>query len=237
MFRFRKLAVGVLSLTFLLSSQMVFAQASDSVIPEDVLEKAKAKESHYQVPELKAWEIDMDGNRKEVVPLSERVTTLAPPNDGYKYAFDRYDASRNSKDWTYKSTGTIRVNNALDKPATLSYTQQTTTETKWNVSSSISAKTELSLGFLAGVEASTSLQVDSTKTWTKGTTYGVGIEVSAKTTAYLTNYAVGINSNGKFIYKKYASSGSQVGIYEETAGGTVISKDDANVELTSTAPM
>ncbi|WP_275098873.1 hypothetical protein [Paenibacillus alvei] len=43
MFHFRKLAVGVLSLTFLLSSQMVFAQASDSDIPEDVLEKAKAK--------------------------------------------------------------------------------------------------------------------------------------------------------------------------------------------------
>ncbi|EJW15163.1 hypothetical protein M5X00_10515 [Paenibacillus alvei] len=237
MFHFRKLAVGVLSLTFLLSSQMVFAQASDSDIPEDVLEKAKAKESHYQAPEPKAWEIDMDGNRTEVVPLSQRVTTMAPPNDGYKYAFDRYDASRNSKDWNYKSTGTIRVNNALSTSATLSYTQQTTTETTWNVSSAISAKAEVKAGFLAGIEASTSVQVDSTRKWIKGTSYGVGVTVAPKTTAYLTNYAVGVNSNGKLIYKKYASSGSQIGIYEEAIGGTVVSLDDANVELTSTSPM
>ncbi|WP_419871428.1 hypothetical protein [Candidatus Pristimantibacillus sp. PTI5] len=234
-------AFSVLSLTFTLASSVY----AEKPIPQYVKDKVETqvKASEYQLPKVQAWETDMNGNTVKVIPLSERVTTsdgisaLAVPNDGYIYAFDRYDPNGATRNWKYRNAGIFRVVNGLSTISKVTYTQQSTTEVTWSVNSSISGSSTVGNGFLAGITLEYNIGVDRAKTWTKGQQYGVEQEIPAKTTAYLTNYQVGVNSNGILYYKKYAPGGtSQVGVYQETAGGTVISKNDVSIVITATEP-
>lgn len=206
-------------------------------IPQRILDLAESKVEETKLPEVKAWETDTNGNVKEVVPLSERMSTYTPPNDGYKYSFDTYVHSSGKKNWHYRNAGTFRVNNALSNAATMKYIQQSTATTKWSVSGSISGSATIGNTWIGAVEVELGGTVGRDKTDSEGKTYQVDAKVPAKSVAYLTNYHVGAASNGTLRYKKYSSGGSQVGIYTENAGGTGISKSDVNVELTAVEPL
>ncbi|WP_416148622.1 hypothetical protein ACM26V_20480 [Salipaludibacillus sp. HK11] len=223
-------------------------QISDNYIPEYVQELVKKQEaeSQFQLPEVKAWEEDLDGTIKEVIPLSERplssmigeVSIMAPPKDGFVYKFDRYIADSVKRNWTYKSAGTIRIRNTLSTSTQAHYTQQNTTTTKWSVAGEISGSATIGNSFLGAVESKLSISAGRDKSWTSGRTYGVKQKIPARTTAYVTAYAVGANTGGRIAYKKYSPSGtSLVGMYYETKGGTAISKNDASIEITAKEPI
>ncbi|PZD96547.1 hypothetical protein DNH61_07020 [Paenibacillus sambharensis] len=218
-----------------------------SEIPSHVQDMADSKVSQKQpIPEIRAWETDMNGNKREVVPLSKRsqlsqkgVSIMAPPSgDGYTYSFDSYQPNITTRDWRYKNLGTFRYVNGLSTVATIQYEQQNSTTGTWSVGANISGSTTIKAAFLGKISVEIGGSWDTSREWTKGTKYGASQPIPAKTTAYLTNYQVAANSKGVLVWKKYAPGGtSQVGQYTETAGGYAVSKSDINVEVTSTEPV
>ncbi|WXR61180.1 hypothetical protein WG909_12895 [Peptostreptococcaceae bacterium AGR-M142] len=133
----------------------------------------------------------------------------------------------------YKSVGTFRFkNDTKDSVAHVQYTQQETEEVDWNVTSNIEGEAEVSAGFLGKVKAKAGVSVGRNKKWSKGRSYGTTYDVNPGNTIYLTNYQVGYNANGSIKWKRYSHGGTFLGYYSESAGGTVLSKSDLNIELT-----
>ena len=108
---------------------------------------------------------------------------------------------------------------------------------KWSVSASISGTSTIGNKFLAAVEVKVGAGVGREKMWNSGTTHGINYKVPAKTIYYLTNYQVGYNGGGYLLYNKYHPSGASAGVYTESAGGTAVSKNDVNIELTASEPI
>ncbi|MDP9750676.1 hypothetical protein [Thermoanaerobacter pentosaceus] len=243
------LLLMILVFTLFINAYFVYANdlsnGNDNTIPDSVLEKVKSKveKSQFKLPEIRAWEIDKDGSKREVIPKSIKnnnnlISTMGVPNDGYIYVFDHYDPNYASKNWHYASAGTYRLANYTNTPINGTYKQLNTKQIYWNVSANVSGETTVGNGFLAGIKLKTGVEVDRSQTWYAGKEYGVAFTVPPRTVYYLTNYQVGINSSGLLYWKKYSPSGtSWLGWYTETAGGTVIDKDDINIEVTDSEPM
>ncbi|MCP3772017.1 hypothetical protein NLX71_01610 [Paenibacillus sp. MZ04-78.2] len=227
-------ALAVLTLT----TSSVYAANDQEKIPRKIQELADSKVSPKQpIPELRAWETDLNGNTTEVVPLSQRVQTLSPPSDGFVYVFSTYNPNYVTKDWRYQNLGTFRYQNSTSAPATIQYEQTYTTAGKWNVGVNISGKSEIKAAFLAKLEVAVGGSWGYERQWTSGTKYGANQTVNPNTTIYLTNYQVGANTSGLLVWKKYSPSGtSLLGTYTETAGGYAVSMSDLNIEVTGTQP-
>jgi hypothetical protein len=232
------------SVTALLVFSMTMPTAFASDIPSSVQSAADAKVSQNEsIPELRAWETDLNGNIKEVVPLSLRtksgITIMSPPsNDGMTYVFSGYQKSATpTRDWHYKNLGIFRYVNGLNTKANITYEQTASNQGSWSVGLNISADAKARLAFFGEIEYSIGGKWDMSRSWTKGTKYGATQEIPPKTTAYLTNYQVAANSNGLLVWNRYTANGGSLGTYSETAGGYAISMSDVNIEVTSTEPV
>ena len=159
------------------------------------------------------------------------------PNDGYQYVYLDYQADDVDIDWNYKIAGTVRVENPLEGSTEVTYTQSETETTTWSVAGEISGTTEIGNDFIGSVEATASASAGRDRTFYSGNSYGLKKDITGQTVAYLTNYAVGGNTNGAIRYKKYSPSGaSYLGIYKDYQGGTAVMETFDNVEITSTSP-
>ncbi|MCM3270343.1 hypothetical protein ACJ7K1_04430 [Paenibacillus elgii] len=227
--------IAVYALTVLtLTTSSVYANAQEK-IPSEVQELADSKVSQKQpIPEIRAWETDLNGNITEVVPLSKRISTMGPPSDGYTYSFESYNPNYVTKDWRYQNLGTFRYQNSTSGDASIQYEQTYTTSGKWNVGVNISGSADIKAAFFAKLTVNLGGSWGYERQWTSGTKYGANQTVKPYTTVFLTNYQVAANSSGILTWRKYASSGSQVGVYQETAGGYAVSMNDVNIEVTST---
>lgn len=230
---------------FLGNVENLVAAEGNGAIPQEVIDKAneKVEMSENEVEEVKAWEEDLNGNIKEVAPLSERnnddksgeISLFAVPKDGYKYTFDKYEKKSPKKNWYLKNMGTFRLANKVKTVLKGQYVQEETVISNWKVSTNLSVKGKIGSSFLGGIEATLGGSFDYSKTATKGKKYGVEQKVPPKTIHYLTAYSVGGYDNGRLKYKKYSPSGSSlVGYYYENASGTAVSKTDLNIEVTDT---
>ncbi|MEK4472704.1 hypothetical protein NSQ91_05770 [Paenibacillus sp. FSL R7-0048] len=232
----KKIAVTALALlTMSTSSAIVNAQ---EVVPSKIQELADSKVStKLPTPEVRAWETDLNGNTKEVIPLSQRANLKSPPtNDGYSYVFDQYVPTKVERDWHYKNLGIFRYQNGTGGTASIQYEQQNTTSGKWNVSTNISGKTEFQVPFLTKLEVQVGGSWGMERGWIKNVKYGTNQQVLKDTTVYLTNYQVAANASGSLQWKKYSSTGTMVGVYNESAGGYAVSMSDTNIEVTLTEP-
>ena len=219
-------------------------------IPKDVLQKIEQKLKENEAKEIKveAWEEDFKGNKIKVTPLSERkdfkkntsgVVASAVPSDGYNYVPDIYVVNNPSRNWNYKQAGVFRANNASSTAVMkdVTYIQQSSVENFWNVNVSISGSGTFGNSFLGQIAYSVGGAYDKSRKYTTGTTYSTSFDVQPRTTAYLTNWTVGMYDKGTLRYKKYTTSGTLVGYYSESGGGTAVSQSDVNLELTDTDPM
>lgn len=233
-----------------LSTTSVFANTESANmttgIPKSVLEKADSKvtSNKDEIPEIKAWETDLSGNTIEVTPKSmqlnskDPVSVFAPPKDGYVYLFNSYISSSAKKNWYYENLGTFRFSNQTSTPIkNVKYEQTISKTSKWSVSSNISGEAKIGNSFLGQIKAKLGAEGAYSRSWTKGNTYGASYTVPARTIYYLTNYQVGLNSNGKLLYNKYHPSGGSAGVYTESAGGTAVSKSDISIEVTASEPI
>lgn len=244
--RVKALVSSILIFAMVLTTSTGFATSKNSDeyknhgnIPSHIQDLIQAKENEVNnaLPEVKAWEVDLAGNVTEVVPLSDRIGVQAPPNDGFVYTFSHYDLDRTSRDWHYRSAGTVRIQNDLSVPGTYTYEQQNNTTVNWSVSSSISGNTTIGNSFIGKIEYEMGISVGRSKTWSKGTKYGVSQTLPAKSIVYITNYAVAVEGRGSLVYEKRSPAGSLLGYYYENAGGWTISQNDSNIVITATEPL
>lgn len=227
------------------------ANNENNNIPQDVLDKIqqKVQENAAEEIEVEAWEEDLNGNKVKVTPLSERkefnekksgeIEMYAVPNDGYNYVADMYLVNNPSRNWRYKSAGVFRINNtSYSIPMyDVTYVQQSAVENFWSVGATISGSGTFGNSFLGQIAYSVGGSYDKSRKYTTGTTFSTKIDVDPRTIAYLANYTVGMYDKGTLRYKKYTTSGSLVGYYSESGGGTAVSKSDINLELSDTDPM
>ncbi|WP_113671774.1 hypothetical protein [Vallitalea guaymasensis] len=240
-----KASILSLSLIGILSGPADVFAADNTIIPDYVLKKVEAEieKNKQEIPKLRAWEEDSEGNIKEVTPLSKRNNNKAfmysyfPNEDEYAYIYDTYIAYNPNKNWKYKSAGTCKVTNEYDKPVKASYTQSASSLTTWEVSGSISAKGEIGVDFLAKLELELGGSYSRSKAYSKGWSYSLSATVDPWEVAYITNYVVGGYTGGQIKYHKVHKQLGTVTSYYENAGGTAVSKNDTNVVITASQPI
>lgn len=232
----------------LVNMTLVFASSESknisTGIPKSVLIKADSKVIRDEIPEIKAWETDLEGNTIEVTPKNMNLSSkdenivFRPPNDGYVYLFSSYVSNTAKRNWYYENLGTFRFSNKTKEPITnVKYEQTSNRTSHWGVSSNISGEGKIGISFLGEVNVKLGAEADYSRSWTKGNIYGANFTVPKQTVYYLTNYQVGLNSNGTLLYNKYHPSGGSAGVYTESAGGTAVSKSDVSIEVTDTQPI
>lgn len=248
------IGVSVLSFSLLMSSTIPALASSDlsnNNVPQEVMNKinAEVKLNENKPIKVEAWEEDLNGVKVKVKPLSERskgfnqnnstlIGTYGVPADGYTYVPEGYFVSNPSPNYKYKVAGVMRMEN---KSSTLTlkdvtYTQQSTVENFWNVGLSISGNATFKTSFLGKLAVTMGGTYDKSKKYSTGTTYSTKVDIPPKTIAYLTNYTVGMYDKGTVRWKKYTKSGTLVGYYSESAGGTAVSKSSINIVLSDTDP-
>lgn len=200
---------------------------------EEMLSMQEVKE---EIAPIKAWETDINGITKEVIPKSlevkdNLVLPMAPPKDSYRYVFSRYTSSSNSKNIRYNRLGDFSVYNSGSSSVTGQYIQQSSKVTSWTVGSNIAAETSIGNSFLAEVKAKLGMSTSRSKTTTAGTSHGVTFSVPAKKTVVATAYRYGGKSSGKLVWNKYSPSGSLVGVYTESANGTAVDSNGVHVDV------
>lgn len=174
-----------------------------------------------------AYKVDL--NRYKVIPPRER-NELRIPNDGFTYTFDGYDSSYINRDWSYSVVETVRYGNDRNYPISGNYTQQSTVTKTGYVEGNANGSAKVN-ALVSEVEVELGITAGYSRTWSKGSSYGVSFTIPANDEVFVTNYAVSVNSNGSWRYKKYTPGGFFVGYYYESAGGTVISKSDNNFQV------
>lgn len=220
----------------------VIAASSDS-IPLEVIEKAYSKVHRTLLPEVKVYEKN-ENNEWLLVPNesdlgidnSEIVLKKHDPEKGFTYTFNRYEPDYVKRDWHYDVVSVYRCENGTSKNIKAKYVLESSRTTTASVSASISATAEIKAAFLAKLEATIGFSGGYEKTWNEGWSASVEATVEPNTIAYITNYQVGVNASGAIVYDKRTPEGQVCGIRRETAGGTVISKSDINIEVTSKTP-
>lgn len=224
-----KLIFATILALVLIIPQTSFAGAISESVQKQIDEQELA--SQFPIPELKAWETDMDGNKIEVTPLSER-THLRVPNDQFVYVFDHYDPNYTQINYSYKQAGTFLAENDSSSAITVTYKQQNSTTKEWTVGGNISGSASVKAGFLGKIEVEMGFNVINVRSWAKGVEYGVEQVIQPYTAKTLINWQVGVDTNGGLVYKKLDSASySQVGWYTESAGGTVVSMDHVRIQV------
>lgn len=236
----KKISIILSILASMAITSTIFVKAQAQEIPSQNIPKVildeieqKVENNKNEIEEIKAWETDLNGNIKEVEPISHTFNSKKPPSDGYRYVFNAYFPGSARKNWNYKNLGSFRVRNTSSSVAKASYEQQSTTTSNWNVGANISAEATIGNSFLGGVTTKLGGSFGKSRTWTAGKKYGIAYDVKPNTTVLLTNYQVGGYSTGTLTWNKYHSSGANVGMYSETANGTAVSTSDVNIELTN----
>lgn len=183
------------------------------------------------LPAIKAYEVDLSGNKKQVIPISQQVLKskskiiTAVPNDGFIYIFDDYDLDYSEVDKYFKKIGSVNFENRSSNLTwDLKYTQSSANTVKWSVSVNISGKTEIGNKFLGKIEAAAGLTVSREKTYAESTIVENTLEIQPGNWGMISKYQYGRSGNGRLVYKKYSPDGiSWIGMYYETAGGWAIS--------------
>ncbi|TCT17558.1 hypothetical protein EDD68_1286 [Melghiribacillus thermohalophilus] len=252
---FRSLLSIFISSTVLTAGAFVVSAEEDSSIsnndiPEYVLEKVREKveEVTYEPKKTGTYKVLPNGEEVKVPDIPDHLkimkrddgsfSTQSVPDDGYVYVYDHYDWDATQKDWYFESTGTIRYTNNLNTTAEVYYEQQTTKEVDWDVGVDIGGSTSIGNDFLGSIEVNANLSVNRSKNFLEGRKYGAKVSIPGNTVAYITNYAVGANTDGAIVYRKYSPSGtSWLGMYKDYQGGTAVIETDAHVEITDSEPI
>lgn len=147
------------------------------------------------------------------------------PNDGFRYIFNRYSSSSNTRVSKFKELGRVQYENQSSAPVTLQYTQKNTTTATWTVGANISAETTIKAPFLAEVQAKVGGSISDSNTVSSSTTILTSTTVPARTNTRIIRYQGGVTTGGTLYWDKRSQAGSLIGTYSESAGGTVVDKN------------
>lgn len=202
--------------------QPVCASENDNItinfVTEEKLEEnfRTSLSQNSSTNEIHAYEIDNEGNSKEVNPISNSFRMRKPPVDGFKYSPNSYQHSSGTLNNYFSHVGSFTIKNSGTTSITGKYVQEQSVTTNWSVGGAISAESTFKVAFISQVKAKVAASADYSKTTKAGTTYSVQSTVPPKKTMNVNAYRKGAKSTGKLVWNKYSPSGSLMGIYTET---------------------
>ncbi|MGB8955204.1 MAG: hypothetical protein WCC10_07515 [Tumebacillaceae bacterium] len=187
------------------------------------------KQSDYLI-ENKAWEVDLQGNKKEVplanFPSKDGIGAEMWSDSTYDYYYDHYEPWANSKDLFHFSVGSVTYRNESNNAQSMSYTQQVTTTSTWTTTGKVNIEASLGLELLANAKFNAGFDVQKTTTTSQGSTWTGLANVSPRSQGTLACYDAGESSSGAGVWKKYTKSGTLVGTYNETTGAWTVATNN-----------
>lgn len=173
-------------------------------------------------PAVQAWTIGLDGTKQMVTPISNdellgKVTHTdtssisgAQPNftqdygtyiDSYVWQF--YTQSYYNYDQYHFYQGECSFSNKTLNNVTLTYTQEQSNTSTWQVTGKVEVEAEFSVEILAKLTADVSVTVAKTSTSQTGETIGATITVQPGYEGYISRYKAGAQSGGAGEWEEY----------------------------------
>ena len=131
----------------------------------------------------------------------------------------------------YKFIGQCSVYNRSSENATLEYTQGSTKTTSWNVSTTVSGKTEVKNAFLAKIEATLGVTVGTSYTTQSSSTVTCRMTVRPNKTGYIDAYHKSGYASGYIRYDDYTPDGKWVKSGKLTISGHSIVKGSVHYDV------
>lgn len=205
---------------------------SFSTVPNQAAQE-KMDEISNDIPEMRAFEIDAEGNEVEVEPLHlSEAATLSVPSDGFQYIYKYFEyTGGGTRDPYFKMLGRKSQENlSYTQPLTVKYTQESSASSEWSVSPSLELNTKAGNEFLGKLEAKVGVTLTTGHTWGSSTTVEEELVTPPRTWGALTKYNAAIQGNGALVYEKRTASGTSIiGQYKETVGGWAVAKNDTHI--------
>ncbi|MEX1029745.1 MAG: hypothetical protein WDZ91_06830 [Paenibacillaceae bacterium] len=148
----------------------------------------------------------------------------------YEYISNSYTQTSSSNDPYHYLVGQTQAYNGTSSPATLSYTQASSTTSHWSVTSQVSATADLKTNYLQKLSLTLGGTYTNSNTTTSSTTILYTISVSAGKTGYIFAWLPGGYSYGTAKYKEYLYSTVSGQFY---ATGTTVTTNEGGWSPTS----
>lgn len=146
-----------------------------------------------------------EGGYYKVYPTVKEITS-----DGYQRKYGAVTFTTCNVNNKYSFIGQCSAYNGTSSNGTLSYTQSKSATTNWNVSSTVSGKTEVSVPYLAKVEATVGVTVGTGTTTSASSTATYTMTVKPGKTGVIEAYHQSVNASGTIKYWDYTPSGTLV---------------------------
>lgn len=211
----------VAAICFTSFSSISYADITFNTTPDS---EELQRQKQYELPPVKAWFVDLKGNKRDAQSLHS-IGLMALPDDEYYYIYDTYDLDHTSSDPKRFYVSDVRVENYSYSTITpIKYIQEEKVQTNWSVSSSILLEVEAGNDFIGKVKGATGVEVSSCYTSYSSTSIEYGpIDVPPRTLAKITKYRGGIDGDGALRYKVYSPNWTFLGYHYETGGGWTVS--------------
>lgn len=181
-------------------------------------------------PEIVQGEFRNEPNKEEInlmnegridIPKDPQTRKILP--DGTLRLYSNVNLTTATKRDSYSFLGEASYYNNTSRDAKLQYSQEVTKITRWDVTSNISASTEVSAPFLAKVEGTVGVSVGSSNTVSRSSRALADMIVSPGKTGSIAAYNKAVHARGTIAYKDYYSStGRLKGSGTESVSGYVV---------------
>lgn len=211
----KKMLIGLqVSLLCLTSVGTVgFAQGELKNFPEFVQGEFRSEPNKEEIDLMNEGRID--------IPKEPQARKILP--DGTLRLYSNVNLTTTTKKDTYNFLGEASYYNNTSRDAKLQYSQEVTKTTRWDVTSNISASTEVSAPFLAKVEGTVGVSVGSSNTVSRSSRALAEMTVSPGKTGSIAAYNKAVYAGGTIAYKDYYSStGRPKGSGTEVVRGYVV---------------
>lgn len=206
-------------------------------------------------PPVEAWTIGLDGKKQsaQVISTDEllgKVTYSDKQNKSgkhgvtpmfyedygsyiYSYEWENYVQNYNTYDMYHFYQGQCSFSNRTQRDVTLSYTQQNSNTSTWQVTGKVEVESSFKVAILGKIQANIGVEVASTSTSQVGETIGASITVQPNYIGYISRYKAGAQSGGAGCWHKYKvikASGqvTDLGYYYESGSAYAIVPTDSH---------
>jgi len=177
--------------------------------------------------EQKAFEIDLQGNKKEVPLLPDKILSgdidAEYFTDGfYQYYYSHYEPWNATTDNYHFFIGSMTYENVSGNSQSMTYQQMQSHTSTWTTVGKLGTEVGLELAVIGNAKFTAGFELSKSTTTSSSYTYTGAATISPYSTGTLALYDAGHASSGQGVWKKYTPSGTQVGAYAETSGAWMV---------------
>lgn len=179
---------------------------------------------------VKAWFVDNNGNRTEVVPVDMSAQNSRSFTEGrVLYTFVRYDQSVTKSNDFQHFVSSCSLRNRGPESVPMHYTQNETVISTWTVTGRVETESELGVAILKALKVKFGASVDKSTTTQSSSTYEFEVNVPPGKTGKISKYYAGKYSGGQSVWHAVdVIGGYDNGYYYEETSAWGIAKTEVN---------